>query len=520
MPEPSHLNELLKQQLLAARQQDQQTRHLNTSGIALEVPHTGKMVSSAYEQLRKAAEYSEEHLLLQRAIKRFFKRNLFIAKHPTEGLGTELIVELTQAGYLQGHGFTRSTSDRIGQLVEEYMAAHGQLRQAHIERNAAEDWVLAVISTATENLLSPHYAHQATVYVTYQHFLQAVSKQEFADSDGFASYELCLYIAVHQAILKSDIDIVRHELLNLYKQSPHEIHGFIHLNHQIDELFTAQLTQRLKRVVSRYGAPFRVLQSLIDSRNDVADILAHEQMFMNAYEMQIGQDYRQVRKRLNRGLIKSIVFIFITKVLIGLGIEIPYDLLTRGSVAIMPLAVNLLFPPLYMASLKLTLRLPSAGNKAVIGDYMQKLLYDQTPMQIHVPPQRHASAGIKLVYSILVAIPIVVTVLILQKVGFNIVQMVIFFVFFSTASFLGFRLSSLIRDFELRSVRRSGLLSSLWDFFYLPFILVGQWLSSKYSKLNLVARFLDIAIEMPLKAVLRLVRQWVRFLHEKHEELY
>jgi hypothetical protein len=31
---------------------------------------------------------------------------------------------------------------------------------------------------------------------------------------------------------------------------------------------------------------------------------------------------------------------------------------------------------------------------------------------------------------------------------------------------------------------------------------------------------LDVAIELPLKTVLRLLRQWIRFLDEKHEELY
>jgi hypothetical protein len=64
------------------------------------------------------------------------------------------------------------------------------------------------------------------------------------------------------------------------------------------------------------------------------------------------------------------------------------------------------------------------------------------------------------------------------------------------------------------------LLSSLRDTFYLPFILVGQWLSRKYGDINLVARFLDLAIELPLKTILRQLRLWIRFLNEKREELY
>ncbi len=47
------------------------------------VAGVGKTLSTAYEQLRNAAEYTEEHLLLQRTIRRFFRRNLsFYDKKP------------------------------------------------------------------------------------------------------------------------------------------------------------------------------------------------------------------------------------------------------------------------------------------------------------------------------------------------------------------------------------------------------------------------------------------------------
>jgi len=97
------------------------------------------------------------------------------------------------------------------------------------------------------------------------------------------------------------------------------------------------------------------------------------------------------------------------------------------------------------------------------------------------------------------------------------VQAVIFFVFLSTASFLGFRLSTMVRELEVLS--STNTLSAIRDFFYLPFILVGQWLSSKYARINAVAFVLDIAIELPLKTVLRLIRQWARFINEKHDQL-
>ncbi len=515
----SPLLELLRQQLLVARQLDQQAREALASGTLLEVPMAGKMVSSAYEQLRNAAEYAEEHLLLERAIKRFCKRNLFLAKRRSPALGAELIVELVQAGYLQGNEFSKATAGRLDRQIDIYLAAFGHLRQAHVKHNTAMDWVLAHLASDIESTLNPHHAQQATVSFAYHYFLQAIPRSQFANSPEAASYEFCLYIAVHQALLKSDIDIIRYQLLVLYKQSPHDTTGFKRLNEQIDAYYASPLTQQLKRLIGRSGAPFRVLRSLIDDRADVADILPDRELFMDAYNRQITREYKGVEKRLDRGLVKSIVFIFITKIIIGVAIEVPYDLVMRGTVALLPLGLNLLFPPLYMASLKLSMRLPSSSNASALSVAMDQLLYEPEVRQLVVPPARISSAGGKIMYTLLFAIPVTVTWLILQRTGFNIVQMIIFFVFFSTASFLGFRLSTLVRDLELET-RQAGVLVSLRGFFYLPFIVAGQWLSRKYNKVNAVGRFLDVAIELPLKALLRLLRQWIRFLNEKHEELY
>jgi hypothetical protein len=107
---------------------------------------------------------------------------------------------------------------------------------------------------------------------------------------------------------------------------------------------------------------------------------------------------------------------------------------------------------------------------------------------------------------------------ILSLLHFSVLQGIIFFIFLSTVSFLGFRLVYMIRELQLVN-EQPGILGTLRDFFYLPFIIVGQWVSRKYAKLNVITYLLDIAIELPLKTFLRLLRQWTQFLNEKHDEL-
>lgn len=521
----SPLLHLLQQQLGNARVHDAETHRQNTEGTPIHVSHTGKIISTAYEQLRNAAEYTEEHLLLQRAIKRYYYRNfsLFAMRHGNLGnVGEELIVELTQAGYLRNGQFSTETADKLRRLAEEYFHTYTQLREARISRDNAMDWAISLLSVESEAILSPHTYFTALVSTAYQHYLQLFPKEMLVQNHTEAQqYELCLYIAIHQALLKSDIAEVRDDLMHLYGQSPQDIHAFIQFNKTVTELYVSKLTHRIKRIISKHAAPFRIVKSMADERDDLPELLADRGKFIGAFSHQVSKEYHLVGRRVNKGIIKSILFIFITKVIIGVGIEVPYDLVMFGAVSYMPLAINLAFPPLYMASLKLGIKVPSLANADALRDYMDTILY--SPNLPALPMFRDvlktASTFSKWFFSILFFIPFAITIYVLHLLNFNIVQGSIFFIFLSTASFFGFRLSGMVRELELVTQQLS-LLSTIRDFFYLPFILVGQWLSSKYAKVNAVGYFLDIAIELPLKTVLRLIRQWTRFLSEKHDEIY
>jgi len=520
---PTPLLLLLQEQLAAARAYDTEILAHNAEGQTMLVPGIGKNISTAYEQLRKSAESVEEYLLLQRAIRRFYNRTVaFSSPKKPSGVGGELVLELTHAGYLANESVSTGTATTITRLTQEYVEVYKKLGHARVPRDVRLAWVLDLLTVETEALLNPHYKLTAIAYVAFQHYLSSFPREKFVTSDEEDNqYEMCLYVAVHQALLKSDIATVRYNLGRIYRQSSGKLGAFIDFNRSVDRAFSSRLTQKLKQLVNRYGAPFRIVRSLCDDRDDVPELLGNQEVFLQAYDQQMLKEYRSVAMRLKRGIIKSIVFIFITKVSVGLAIEIPYDILVHGSVAILPLAVNLLFPPLYMASFGLGLRPPSRANAEALHIYIDQVLYTgKTPIDHTIRVRtKPMSAFAKLVYTLFLFVPLSMMVYVLMLLHFNVVQGFIFFVFLSTASYLGFRLSRMSRELELLE-RQTKLSGAVRDFFYLPFIVMGQWISSKYARLNLVAYILDILVELPLKTVLRLVRQWVRFLNEKHEEMY
>jgi hypothetical protein len=207
--------------------------------------------------------------------------------------------------------------------------------------------------------------------------------------------------------------------------------------------------------------------------------------------------------------------------LIGVGLEVPYDLVRHGQIVWPPLVLNILFPPLYMATLGLGIRPPSRNNTDLVVAAIDRILYGDKPVTYRLR-RRVTSPALNNTFNALYGLTFLALMIglgyLLHALGFTLVSGIIFFVFLSTVSFLGFRLTQTAREFEMVETRR-GVGNLIGDLLYTPFIRIGYWLADKYSRINVVARILDILIEMPLKFVLRFVQQWVGFLRDKQEEL-
>jgi len=216
------------------------------------------------------------------------------------------------------------------------------------------------------------------------------------------------------------------------------------------------------------------------------------------------------------------VFLFITKMLIGLAIEIPYDIIASGMIHWLPLIINLLFPPLFMLLLRYTLVMPGPTNTAALIDQINELLYGQNHPVVLSARTSSTTASTRmwfqLGYGVFALIIMALVILGLMYLQFSWLHIVIFLVFVSTASFLGFRLSRIVRDLEVVEADQSAVATAR-DFIYVPFVIIGQWLSRTYSQVNIASIILDMLIELPLKTILRLIRQWSRFINERKDEL-
>lgn len=523
----SHLGQLLTESLqridayearVAANHQ-RDTIHINTVGSKL---------TAAYEQLRNASEYSEGNLLRQRAIRRFFVRTLsFYEKSSTKQLADELVTELTQAEYLPNNFLIRSDIKAIAGHIKRYYGAYWnytKIEPDQKKRQKLRDWTLDVLSVRCEHTLQSNvrqisFTQFAFTYLQSQFDIaDVVQPQEVIDPQD---YPIILYIAIQKAILKLDHPAIRTNLLDSYRQDITFLHNFESFNEKLDYLFETKTVAMATRVLNRNGATLRMIYSGFYSKNGqlTTKDLGSTDKLAYAITKHAEREYSQLNKVLDNGIIKSIVFLLITKSIIGLAIEIPYDLAVLNHIAWVPLLLNLFFPAVFIAASRMTLVTPGERNTNAIVDQASNILFATStpPHPIKIPKKTH-STGFTILYALMFAVAFAGLSYVLYLLKFTLVQGVIFFIFLSTASFLAFRLSNQVRELEAITLSQ-GSLSLLRDVLYMPFIYVGQQISFRYAKVNIVATMLDLVIELPLKTILRLLRQWTLFLSSKKDDM-
>jgi hypothetical protein len=521
--EPLQQNKHAKQLavlLETAQNQKKNSEDLRISSEKVHVAGAGGTLTAAYEQLRNAAENAEEHLLFQRAIRRFYRR-LFLLNDVKQitNSGEELIIELTLAGYIENDSVPERIVKQISSLAAEYFATHETLvNQRKIAHKQAEDWTLDVLSVKVDWLINDPALVNVFVQVTHGYFTENYDLPKLFQAKK-NEIETSLFAAIHRVLLKSDAPIIRASLLEAYRKSPRQLDSYVSTNKLLDKLITDPLTDKLSRYIDRKGAPLRVLRRMIDDNDKLHETLQEPATFLTDYTVRIENEYSTINSRINRGIIKSVIFLIITKFLIGVAIEVPYDYLVAGSIIWMPLIINLAFPPIYMILLRSTLLLPGQANTNRLLQQIEQILFRPPVKQL----ERRLSTSFGLGYNLAYALIFIIVFggvgyTLWRFFGFDLLHLSIFFLFLSGASFLGFRLSRMIREIEAIDSDQNAI-TTVRDFLYMPFVVVGRFMSEKYEQVNIVALSLDMLIELPLKTVLRLIRQWGAFISSKKDEL-
>ncbi len=499
----------------------------------ISVSETVSAAATAYEKVRNTLEYDEEHLLRRNAIRRILKRRI----GETEGmsLARDLLRELIWARYLPNKRVPETMAKAIADLLEKYAPLFEAARLRAALPQVAHEWLLDLASVEIEYLLMPPRSDEALASYAYQALKErvvwstAIVKEEERD--------LQLYVAVHRTVLKSNRATLRFRLLTLYypawtKARAHdalisEIAGELpRVVQAIEGQIMHPAADAIYRLVRKHAVVFQVMADAAKADPHAFEDAVHtgnthaaDALLVRATDAR----YRRFRARLKTSVFRAVGFLLLTKMLLAMLIEAPYEWLILHSTYYTPLLVNILFHPFLLAVIGLTVGMPEKKNTDKIVEEVHALFGWGDDFELPIKLKRPWNRGVvgaffQVFYALFFLLTVAVIAGILLSFHFNGVSIAFFLFFLMLVMFFGLKIRNSKRQLIIID-SASNIFGTIFDILFLPVVSAGRWISLRAPKVNIFLFFFDFIVEAPFKAAIAVIEGWLAFVREKKEEI-
>ena len=501
------------------------------TGEKIHVSEVVSKVSVFYEFLRMSAEYTEEHLIFRSVIERILKRRIFIQmQDDAQELAKGLIKELISGGYLANDTIYIDEVRVVGSILGRYLMLFESVKDRPADLN---DFLIQLASVETEREFSKSERQKEEIFA---HFAFMVMRDHINWSPVFKDnkeHELQIFISILRGILKYDDSQISFSIFN------NAISGWSRLNLTEVASRAPEVVAFWKNIIGWLNHPYhetylRVTRQLSPSFLVIKDVVnSHPQQWKEVFEDKerlsravsaaAQARYDAAKSRLKHRASRATIYIFLTKMLMALGIEVPYDIFLVAHFAPIPLIINLLFPPALMFFIGVTTPIPGKRNTERIIKDIEKIIYvnNKNEMLRVVGTPKEQSILQKILYAALMTglfiLSFGICVGILSALKFNVVSGGVFMFFLTVVSLFAYRIRKPVK--ELFVTNLEGGLSTLFFLISYPLVVVGHALSDGAAKINIPVIFLDIFIEAPLKSFLEVGEDWLSFLRQKQEEI-
>jgi len=521
----------LVQSLQAIEAQKKQTQEIDY----IEVSTSVSKVAFFYEKIRNTLEYNDEHLVRKNAIERILKRRL-VENVTANDISRYLINELIRGGYLEDNSIPEIKIHEVSQVLNKYILLRNDILDRFSEKEVRQlyKWTLQLMACEVEETLvsaAKDNAYIKAMFRSVEPRIKIKDQKIISQKD----LHLQLYITITQLLTKSDESMLMYQLFKMYHpewQQPSKdfIIKLARRLTKIQEVMQEQLRHPigkfLKKQLRPYAIQFSVMRRTLDEhQEDYEAILMQRDDFVLEVKKIVNGIYKNIRGKLRRSVVRSIIYLFVTKMILAFIIEMPFDMLFYGHIAYVPLYINIFFPPILLFLITMSARVPSKRNTEALIEGVQEFVYtaDNPAIICEIKHGFRRGKFLKNFFKVMYVLTFVISygafIWLLYRLDFNLVSGGLFLLFLSLVSYFGIRVRRLSKDFVVIA-RKETLLTFLLDIFSYPIIRVGQWISEKTSQVNVFIFILDVIIEAPFKTLVEVFDQWTNYLKEKREELY
>ncbi len=466
-------------------------------------------LARVYERARNALEYRADNLVRRAAIERILKRRILLDKDP-ESLADGLLLELRWAKYLSSEELKGATKMNLERVLAKYTSyLHGKVTQ---------EWVAKIASAEIEELFNLN-----TDYSQFTLFAFQTIRQKIAINDE--NLDLLIYFAVDKIYAGCDDEQIVYHILKLAGEDT--------TREKFEEAWRLYLLaknhkslSRINKFVRRQMPPLILLRDIyFYYPQNFKEIAANVNKFQSSAEEVLDNQLEQMSGRINTAAIRSVLYVFLTKMILAFGFETPFEILVFGHLNKFALILNMIFPPLLMWFTTVQIHLPSEKEKTALIErswYILQnfdLLKDEEDILTDIEKNRD-KGFLYWVFSVLYAVFFIgvfaAIFFILGEIGYTLFSELIFIFFLTVIAFFAYRIYQTAKVYSWKENGENS--SSLMSIISLPILAIGSRLSVGLSKLNFLAFILDFILEAPFKLILGFVDDWVQFLSLKKEE--
>lgn len=508
-----------------------------------------------YEKIRNAVDYDDDHLLRKNAIKRIFKRHMFIEgflkKTKSQDVALHLMTELIQAGYLGNNAVPESKIQEVADIFEKYIklkdlllrnesifdifggAVKNPKKRTNQARKKITKLIVSLAASETEINLTKDNVQQEITMDMFEILKENIKLPKNLPYEE--DLDIQIYLSISRNFLNYDEDLLNFVVFKYYNKSwvNASDQDIKKVSEKIDVLYTTILEQlkhplkkQLDKIIKAYSLYFSILQETIeDNPMKVYDqAINNHKVFISVIKENCEKRFANIKKKLWRSGGRSIVYIFLTKSVFVLLLEIPAVKFFGEVVNPLTLAINIAFPAFLLFMMILFTWAPAQENTKKIISGIEEIIFTEKTKKKSIllkkPIKRTFIMDFvfNLLYFSGLTLTIYLIILALTFVNFNWVSIIIFLFFLTFVSFFSFRIKRDIKKFIIIE-SKEGFFSSILDFFYTPIIATGKFLSDNASRVNVFVFVMDFIIEAPFRVFVEIFDSWLKYIKERKEDL-
>jgi len=488
---------------------------------ALEIYSATQQVDSAYESFRNLLDPGDEDVLRRKAIGRFINLRWDLADDG-EKFAIALLRDLAR-----GHYIPVTTSRSLA--VEISVVLQKAVRFMEHNNNQIPKWLLPMTAVEVDRIIYPRDGDDALVYFFFQEIEKKAIWKDDTIEDDIKNTQL--FLACHRVLAKTDEAELFWHLYRTAEVSWQKsvlnddelslaVQNYDHLQREIETALYSPMSVRVLRRLHSPAVPFRVLRDVLRQPNAAA-ILTNNDLLASSVRDVLAKRIKKTEKQMIKRVWHAAAFIFLTKSVLAIGTEVPYELFL-GGVRLFPLLINLLFPPTLLFLMAGSVSRPGSDNTERIVRAIQMIASNGNGLpEVRILSTETNSFRKNMfggLYILTALVSLLVVVWVLSLIGFSILGGFYFIIFLGLVSFLGLRLRSAMREFRFVP-KKQGFFSFIFDFLTVPVIDMGREISIRASQINIFLFIIDALIEAPFKVVLGLVEEWFSFVNERKEDL-